>query len=202
MGRLILIEGLDLAGKSTAVKGLRERLPGPVHYSRNSLCSDNPIAAVADQLRHDPEHTALEGSCLYVAAHEWDLRHFAPPEQGTHLQDSCWLRALAYDRALGALEMTARWRQSFERWPRFDTVIFLTASLEERRRRYATRAHNDSGDAWVFSSPGRFVALERALREEALAQGGTELDTTGLSKAEVLARCEELIHSRKVRRAA
>jgi len=117
VGRLILIEGLDLAGKSTAVQGLRERLPGPIRYSRNSLCPDNPIATVADQLRSDPDHTALEGSCLYVAAHEWDLRHFTPPEEGTHLQDSCWLRGLAYDRALGALEMTARWRQSFERWP-------------------------------------------------------------------------------------
>ncbi len=199
---MILIEGLDLAGKSTAVRGLRERLSGPVRYARNSLCPDNPIAAVADELRSDPEHTALEGSCLYVAAHEWDLRHFSPPDEGVHLQDSCWLRALAYDRALGCLEMTARWRQSCERWPRFDTVIFLTASLEERRRRYATRAHNDSGDAWVFSCPGRFVALERALREEALAQGATEVDTTGLSESQVLTRCEELISARTVQRAA
>jgi thymidylate kinase len=51
-GRIVLIEGLDLAGKSTLVRNLQAELTRrgiPVRVSRNALCPDNPIAALADQ---------------------------------------------------------------------------------------------------------------------------------------------------------
>ena len=187
MGRLILIEGLDLAGKSTLVQNLRthfENRGTRVRYSRNGLCPDNPVAALADQIRRDPARTPLEGNCLFLAAHEWDLRHFQPPPRGgLHLQDSCWLRALAFDPGREAL-----WRESMDRWPRFDGAIFLTASLAERQRRYFSRADNDEGDRWVFTEAERFLALEARLRALVLERGGREVDTTGLTAAEVLAR--------------
>ena len=62
-GRVILIEGLDLAGKSTLVRNLQAELTRrgiPVRVSRNALCPDNPIAPVADALRRDPNAGLLE----------------------------------------------------------------------------------------------------------------------------------------------
>ncbi len=99
-GRVVLIEGLDLAGKSTLVRNLQAELTRrgiPVRVSRNALCPDNPIAAVADQLRRDPHAGLVETGALFLAAHLWDARHFTPPPDGmVHIQDSCWLRTLAY----------------------------------------------------------------------------------------------------------
>src|SRR5439155_18295365 len=99
-GRVVLIEGLDLAGKSTLVRNLQAELTRrgiPVRVIRNALCPDNPIAALADQVRRDPEAGPIETGALFLAAHLWDARHFTPPPDRTvHIQDSCWLRTLAY----------------------------------------------------------------------------------------------------------
>jgi thymidylate kinase len=99
-GRVVLVEGLDLAGKSTLVRNLQAELTRrviPVRVSRNALCPDNPVAALADQVRRDPHAGLIETGALFLAAHLWDDRHFTPPPDGmVHLQDSCWLRTLAY----------------------------------------------------------------------------------------------------------
>src|SRR5689334_11657670 len=104
-GRVVLIEGLDLAGKSTLVRNLQAKLKHrgiSVRVSRNTLCPENPIAALADQLRLDPQAGLLETGALFLAAHLWDSRHFTPPLDGVvHIQDSCWLRTLAFHRARG-----------------------------------------------------------------------------------------------------
>src|SRR5439155_22259143 len=78
-GRVILIEGLDLAGKTTLVRNLQAELTRrgiPVRVSRNALCPDNPIAALADQVRRDPHAGLVETGALFLAAHLWDARHF------------------------------------------------------------------------------------------------------------------------------
>src|SRR5437763_13959490 len=99
-GRVVLIEGLDLAGKSTLVRNLQAELTRqgiPVRVSRNALCPDNPIAALADQVRRDPGAGLVETGALFLAAHLWDARPFnLPPDGAVHIQDSCWLRTLAY----------------------------------------------------------------------------------------------------------
>lgn len=172
-GRVILIEGMDLAGKSTLVRNLRvelERRGIPVRVSRNALCPDNPIARVADELRRDPAAGLLETSALFLASHLWDARHFAPPPPGTiHLQDSCWLRTLAYHTVRGTPGIPQLLRRAMPTFPRFDAAVFVTAALIERQRRLLKReveqpGVNDLGDHAVVRAPelfsqARFIAL-------------------------------------------
>ncbi len=172
-GGVILVEGLDLAGKSTLVKNLKEELARrgvPVRASRNSLCPDNPIAALADQVRRDPHASLAETGALFLAAHLWDARHFTPPPDRTvHLQDSCWLRTLAYHTFHGTPGVPGLLREAMASFPRFDAAVFLTASVEERQRRLAQREReqpgvNDANDHRVLTDPAGYLLLERTLK--------------------------------------
>ena len=186
MGSMILIEGLDLAGKSTLVKGLTALLGEmkiPFRTSHNSLCPENPVARFADWMRRDEGRGSLEGSCLFLAAHLWDVRNFQAPRD-LHVQDSCWLRAHAYD-----LENHSLWANAPR--VRFDKALFLRASLGVRQARLHQRKLEggvaDAQDHWVHSNPGRFCAMESRLLNVVSQHVSTQvLDTTELSPREVL----------------
>lgn len=66
-GSMILIEGLDLAGKSTLTRGLVTRLKSKnykISYSRNSMIFDNPIAQKAGILIREPDAGLVETGSL------------------------------------------------------------------------------------------------------------------------------------------
>jgi thymidylate kinase len=171
-GRVVLIEGLDLAGKSTLVRNLQAELTRrgiPVRVSRNALCPDNLIAALADQVRRDPQAGLIETSALFLAVHLWDARHFTPPPDGmVHLQDSCWLRTLAYHSWKDTPAIPGQLARAARYFPRFDAAVFLTAGIEERQRRLAQRERdqpgsNDANDHLAQSDPEEYLRLERLL---------------------------------------
>lgn len=183
MRRLILLEGMDLAGKSTVARLLAERLRArgvKVQLHRNSLCADNPLARVADWLRRDPERDPLEAGALFLASHLWDLRHFHPPDC-VHLQDSWWLRTLAFERLLGRPEVARLMEEALDRRVRFDAMVYLTASLPVRRERLRARPVNDAGDHQVEDNPDLFLRMDAELRRLCLRRGAVELDTSELT---------------------
>lgn len=195
-GRVILIEGLDLAGKSTLVRNVRAELARrnvPVRASRNALCPDNPIALLADQLRRDPRAGLLETGALFLAAHLWDARHFTRLPTGMmHLQDSCWLRTLAYHTWKNTPAIPDQLARAARSFPRFDAALFLTAGIEERRRRLAQREReepggNDANDHLVESDPQGYLRLEELLWQlTQLYTKATRIETTGIP-------CERLV---------
>lgn len=195
MRGMILLEGLDLAGKSTLAAHLARALEErgvTVRSSRNSLCPDNPVAELADRIRRQEGLSSGEGASLFLASHLWDVRHFQRPSVGVHIQDSCWLRSLAFDRSQGISEMEMWWREAGG--PQFERMIFLTANLEARRQRYHTRSENDSGDHWVFSRPRAFQDLENCLRQEVMRfPQAVEVDTSELDAEQVLERCLQIL---------
>lgn len=208
---MILIEGLDLAGKSTLVRALARRLQSegnPVRLSRNSLCPDNPLAALADRWRRDPSRDLVGTGALFLAAHRWDVGHFRRPlGRRVHLQDSCWLRTLAFERTFGSPGLAWLLEASSSDAPRFDRAIFVTASLEERARRLQQRAaerpgENDAGDHWVVDAPERFLLLEETLRSLAARHCGARvLDTTHLTPTAALEAAWERLELGARRRA-
>ena len=197
-GRVVLIEGLDLAGKSTLVRNLQAELTRrgiPVRVSRNALCPNNPIAPVADALRRDPGAGLLETGALFLASHLWDARNFEPPPEGAiHIQDSCWLRTLAYHTFHGTPRIPELLRVAAPSFPRFDAAVFLTADLAERQRRLGQRERehpgsNDANDHMVIEDPDGYLGLERAL-EELVARyaGAMTLQTSCLTEKALLRR--------------
>ncbi len=195
-GTVVLIEGLDLAGKSTLVQNLARELASrgiAVRVSRNALCPDNPIAALADRVRRDPEAGLLETGALFLAAHLWDARHWTPPPDGTiHIQDSCWLRTLAYHTARGTPGIPPLLHKAMLSFPRFDAAVFLTAGIEERRRRLAERegeqpGSNDENDHLVQTDPVQYLSVEQELRALVGRCGVvTDVDTTHKEPAVVM----------------
>jgi thymidylate kinase len=190
VGRVVLIEGLDLAGKSTLVRNLQAELARrgiPVRASRNALCPDNPIAALADQLRRDPHTGLVETGALFLASHLWDARHFTPLPDGTvHLQDSCWLRTLAYHTWKDTPAIPEQLARAARYFPRFDGAVFLTAGIEERQRRLEQREReqagsNDANDHLVQSDPQGYLRLEQVLWQLTnLYTKATRIETTGI----------------------
>jgi thymidylate kinase len=202
-GRIVLIEGLDLAGKSTLVENLQGELSRqgiPVRISRNALCPDNPIASLADQVRRDPHAGVVETGALFLAAHLWDARHFTPPPDGmVHLQDSCWLRTLAYHSFRGTPGIPNLLHEALPFFPRFHAAVFLTADIMVRQSRLEQRERgrpgsNDHADYAVKDDPDNFLSLDRLLNRLAadLVEART-LDTTGLGELAVLDRAEHFL---------
>jgi len=193
---VILIEGLDLAGKSTLVRGLRDELNRrgiPVRVSRNALCPENPIAPLADALRRDPDAGSLETGAIFLASHVWDARHFRRPPTGTlHIQDSCWLRTLAYHTFNNTPMIPDLLRVAIPTFPRFEAAVYLTANIGQRCRRLRMREQeqpgcNDRSDLAVVRDPISFQELETRLR--ALAEELTSarsIDTTALGPSEIV----------------
>lgn len=169
MGRLIYVEGLDLAGKSTLVQGLAERFASygwRVTVSHGDLCRDNPVAKVARRMmRWDPNFTAQEGAALFLASHLWDLRNFQADFDpwSVHIQDSWALRSLAFEKVLGQESFAAEFQKVVERQPQVDAAFVLTASLETRMARFATRAVNDLHDQFMFRDPVTFSQVDSEL---------------------------------------
>lgn len=194
MGRLILVEGLDLAGKSTLIEGLAEhyrRLGWSVRVAHGDLCPDNPVGRVTrEMMRWDPGFTAEEGGPLFLASHLWDQRNFSSPQgdREIHIQDSCALRTLAFERVVGKPDYAARLEAVVSRLPRFDAAYVLTARLSTRKERYSRREGNDLHDAFMLKDPVRFSRIDSELMHLAVGQCGARLLPTDEWSPEQLLR--------------
>jgi dTMP kinase len=194
-GRVVLIEGLDLAGKTTLVRAVQADLARkgiPFRAARNALCPENPVARLADELRRDPGAGRLETGALFLAAHLWDARHFRPPPPGTlHIQDSCWLRTLAYHRFRGTPRIPDLLAAEAVGFPGFDMAVYLTADISVRQRRLEARLRESPEEVsdfdWaVLRDPEGFCRVDGLLRQLAVELAGAAvLNTTDLGPAEV-----------------
>jgi thymidylate kinase len=185
---MILIEGLNLAGKSTLIEGLRHHFPR-TRVLQGHFCANNPAARVARELaRWDEGFGGLEAGSLFLSTMLWDARNYQPPAPGeVHLQNSCWLRTLAYEQLYGSVPIARMMEEQGRRFPRFEKAFFLTASLEERERRL--RARPERLDLMAFRQPEKFLALERRLRELVVEwEAGVVVETDGLAPNQVLRR--------------
>lgn len=199
MGTMILVEGLDLAGKSTLTRALEthyHKLGYTVRTSTNYLCPHNPIAQTARKLvRWDPEFGGEEAGALFLSSQWWDARHFKRPGRAeVHLQDSSWLRSLAFEHVLGKPELAAMMERQGRALPRFDRALYVTASLEERRRRFRGRKENDLHDHFAFRNPTAFTHIDQKLKKLVTAwEDGIVLETDGLTAEQVLAQALSLL---------
>lgn len=189
MGRMILVEGLDLAGKSTLIEGLQRHYGDNVRICNGQFCPDNPSARVArDLVRWDEGFGGVEAGALFLSSMLWDGRHFQSPSgDQVHLQDSCWLRTLAFEQLYGSAALAQLMEEQGRAFPRFDRALFLTASLAERERRLRTRANNDLHDLMAFRKPEKFLAIEKRLAQLVQSwESGVIVETDGLSADQVL----------------
>jgi thymidylate kinase len=197
---VIHIEGLDLAGKTTAAAALARQ--SGAELRRNSLTTHNPIFEVADQLRRAGTATAHTLAPLYVAALRHDLNALDYPK-GAVVQDSTvLLRSIAYNTAIGDHETVEDLHAMLDRHPRYGRTIVLTASLEARGARLRMRqaAAPDevaADDLLIHTNPAQFLMMEQTLVDIATTHFDADvLDTTPLTPAQVLDTITTLATSR------
>ena len=129
---VVHIEGLDLAGKSTATQALLDRHPGS-ELRRNALTEGNRPFLLADELRRGAGTSAETLGQLYVAALRRDIATYEPPSTETVQDSTILLRSLAFNTVIGATNIADELWDLLPYHPRFRTSIVLTASLRNRR---------------------------------------------------------------------
>lgn len=183
----LLIEGVDLAGKSTIVKKLAEKKDLKVNHS--SLTPPNPILNIAKEI--DKDGSEWIGH-LYVEALKWDLDHFTKPKEDTIQDSTILLRSLAYNTAANYSDVTNKLESMAFKHPLFDKVFILTASLEARVNRLRKRMENHPhrvtvNDLKIIRDPQFFVKMEEAMiRYATFFFKPIIIDTTNKSVSEVL----------------
>jgi len=194
---IIHIEGMDLAGKTTARNRLARCLGGWAVRS-NRLCEHNEVFDLADRLRREDALDADSLGHLFVAALAADLRWYETSENPLIQDSTILLRSLAYHRVnqtpgiVEALERMLPWH------PRFTSSFVLTASIDVRRERLALRRAREADqvapdDLLVESDPAMFLAMERELIDIATMHFDAKvIDTSELDEAAVTAQIIDL----------
>ena len=185
--KLFLVEGLDLAGKTSACNKLVARLSPRPEHCRNALSGENALYGAADDLRRAD---GLDGAYLghaYLAAAALDIRLFKPPRRNRIQESTIALRSYAHYKARGEDVLADGFARILNdpRYPQFDAAVVLTASLEERLNRLNKRRKEAPDeiapdDLAAARTPDLFLRMEEVLVEEAKMRfGAMVLDTTG-----------------------
>jgi len=201
MTQVIHVEGMDLAGKSTATRVLLSLRPGAV-LRRNALTPSNPIYDLADGLRKGDHLRAEALGHLYVAALMHDLDNLNADAVLTVQDSTILLRSLAFNTQIGASHVVDALLEMVPHHPRFGATVVLTASLEARYERLAKRQRElpeevAPDDLMIHTAPEKFVAMEQSLIHYAtLLFDAAVVDTSDINPTEVLATVEAAVAPR------
>ncbi|MDP4510351.1 nucleoside/nucleotide kinase family protein [Nonomuraea turcica] len=157
----ILIDGLDLSGKTTLVAALAQELQKRGHAAvrhRGMLAQHHPLEPLLKRLPlvRQPD-SAFITTAFLTAGYALDALLVAvdPPEprQAVIIQDGYVDRTVAFGMAGGpylAAALALRWTGLFAA---FDVAVYLHAPVEERRRRLAVRSKPDAVDIRGVQDP-------------------------------------------------
>lgn len=188
----LYIEGIDLTGKSTAVRRISERFNIP---SRHRLLSEiNPLIDTArrEQLEHGVG--SLAASHAYLDAIEYDINHHRSTSANNVLLQESTMIAKSYviDKASGAdISIMRRYDALLEKHPKFTSSVMLTASTECRLQRLQKRFTESPdkvtrNDLRLLQDPEYVTRVESIMRDLArTAFNACIIDTTHMTQDEV-----------------
>ena len=183
-----LIEGLDLSGKSTLCRLLRDHLGLPLR--RNSLLEPG-----ANHLFEAAREAHIAGSAddasigqMFLEALEYELDQYQPASS-PHLQDSTILtRSLTYHTALENQDLAARFSRLFPHHPVPALVFLCRPTIAVRLRRLEgriSRGNDTPEDFVVRDNPEMFRKMEEMIESVACRWPNMHLiDTSGLEDQE------------------
>ncbi len=191
MNKYILLEGVDLAGKSSAVKSLLDT--SHWNYQHSSLLTENPILKIAREVEKDGSEWIGH---LYVEALSYDLSHFQPPLVNTIQDSTILLRTLAFNGAAGYMNVVKKLEGLALHHPTFDKIFILTASLDARRKRLKKRIEVDQSrvtpnDLRVVREPEFFQKMENLLIDYTkifFREDPVIIDTSNLLTSDVVSK--------------
>jgi dTMP kinase len=187
----ILIDGMDLSGKTTLAKALVAALQEAGIQARRNVGGLHKgwIDALAQRTYRWCRPGSALVSWLFAATALVDALRARRPAPGTVLvQEAYAEHTIAFAEGFG--RRAAAWLvRRLRHWlPRFDLIVHLQADRETRERRFHGRGRNDAVDRLIFAAPDRFDSIGRRLKALLEAESCLALDTDRLSPAEVLAK--------------
>lgn len=175
----ILIEGMDLSGKTTITKYLSE-LMSIERIQTRTLSDDSAIYDfTVAQSKKGKLHPDLINKLYTLAIYE-DLYNYKPKEDSIILQDSYFaLRSYALMQRKYPETLAKEVHKLLQLFPKPELAFYLTASTEERLRRNEKR---DKPMAYMekllVSNPKEFETIERNLRDITVSLFDAEIINT------------------------
>lgn len=162
----ILIEGMDLSGKTTIIRYLSEILKIDKIQERTLSDSSAIYDFTVAQSKKGKLHPDLINK-LYTLAISEDLYNYKPKDNGIILQDSYFaLRSYALMKQKYPNTLAKEVYKLLQLFPKPELGFYLTASTEERLRRNEQR---DKPMAYMekllVSNPREFETIEKNLRD-------------------------------------
>lgn len=180
------IEGLDLSGKSTLCRLLRDRMGAEMRVNSLMPPGVNSIHAAAERLRKADAIPAAPLGGIYYAALLRDLELYELPSSPVVQDSSLILRSIAFHSVFGDRALAEAFRALLPRHPRFGATVVLWASDEVRRSRLegrCSRRNDNPEDFLVIRDPDGFHRMQDVLFETAQREfGATLVDTSFLER--------------------
>jgi len=184
MSITIHVEGLDLAGKSTICRFIRDSFG--FQLRNNILVSDNPTIQETDYLR---KNGLLDDASLgrrYFDALKYDLDHYNESAERIVQDSTIIVRSIAFHSVLGDPDLAESFRELLPRHPRFTRSVVLVASDEVRLKRLEGRCSrkNDSPEDYLIKrDPGAFHRIEDIIIDLVVNQfGGAIVDSSEMEQ--------------------
>ena len=182
--KTIYIEGLELAGKSTTCRMLRDFLKA--EYRHCELLPDNPIYKIASALHVAQKVIPQTLGGIFLGSVMHDLECYTPPDHLVVQDSTSILRSIAYHSVIGDPGLADAFRELLPRHPRFGAAFILRSSIEVRLKRLEgriSRHHDLPKDFLVRDDPDKFNRMQDIMIENARKYFGAEVvDTSNMEQ--------------------
>jgi hypothetical protein len=193
------IEGMDLAGKSTATKAVQSQIDCNWTIRHNTIQAKSKFHKIVDDLRLSGTVGNDELGQLYYHVLKDDLSRFEYPTVNTIQDSTVLLRSLSWNEARNKEELSEQFLGLIDQHPKFTKSVILIANIKTRQSRLQSRIDEAphtvaSDDMLVVNDPKLFLKMEEALVYYSTTYFDSKIiDTSDLTKSEVSqAVCEHL----------
>ena len=198
--KTIHIEGLDLAGKSTTCRMLRERLGA--EYRHCSLLPDNKIYDLASSLHVAQKVKTETAGGIFLGSVMRDLERYTPPDHFVVQDSTSVLRSIAYHSVVGDPGLADAFRELLPYYPKFGASFVLWSSTEvrlERLKGRISRHHDTPEDYFIRDSLDKFNRMQDVIIETAREYFDAEVvDTSKMEQEGEKERLVEYLVSRLI----
>ena len=182
--KTIYIEGLELAGKSTTCRMLRDYLKA--EYRHCALLPDNPIYDCGSSLHVGRKVRGETLGGIFLGSVIRDLERYTPPDHYVVQDSTSVLRSIALHSVIGDPGLADAFRELLPRCPRFGASFVLWTSVEVRLKRLEgriSRHHDLPKDMLVRDCPEKFNQMQDIMIETAKEWFGAEVvDTSSMER--------------------
>jgi thymidylate kinase len=184
----ILVDGMDLSGKTTLAKALVAALQARGIAARRNVGGLHKgwLDAFAQWAYRRCRPGSVLVSWLFAGVMLADALRARHRASEVVMQEAYAEHTIAFAEGFG--RRAPAWVvRALRRWlPRFDRIVVLTAGHQERVRRFGARGQNDAVDALLLAEPWRLGAIEHRLRALLAGPRTLWLDTDRLGPRQVL----------------